>query len=41
MFGTDLPMPADVSKLFELIDGRPADEATEIRGGTAVKVFGL
>ena len=41
MFGTDLPMPADVSKLFELVDGRPADEATAIRGGTAVKVFGL
>ena len=41
MFGTDLPMPADVGKLYDLIDGRPADEATAIRGATAVKVFGL
>lgn len=41
MFGTDLPMPADVSKLFELVDARPADEAAAIRGGNAARVFGL
>jgi hypothetical protein len=34
-------MPADVSKLYALVDGRPADEAAAIRGATAVKVFGL
>lgn len=41
MFGTDLPMPADVPKLFELVDARPADEAAAIRGGNAARVFGL
>jgi aminocarboxymuconate-semialdehyde decarboxylase len=41
MFGTDLPMPADVPKLYELVDARPADEATAIRGGNAARVFGL
>jgi len=41
MFGTDLPMPADVGKLYDLVDGRPADEAAAIRGGNAVRVFGL
>jgi aminocarboxymuconate-semialdehyde decarboxylase len=41
MFGTDLPMPADVSKLYALVDGSPADEATAIRGANAVRVFDL
>ena len=41
MFGTDLPMPADVPKLYDLIDGRGAEEAAAIRGGNAARVFGL
>ncbi|NKB48674.1 MAG: amidohydrolase family protein [Alphaproteobacteria bacterium] len=41
MFGTDLPMPADVGKLFGLLDGRPAGEVAAIRGDNAVRVFGL
>jgi len=41
MFGTDLPMPADVGKLYELVDGRPAGEAAAIRGANAIKLFGL
>lgn len=41
MFGTDLPMPADVPKLFDLIDQRPSDQAAAIRGKNAERVFGL
>ena len=41
LFGSDLPMPADMPRLFELIDGRPADEARAIRGANAERVFGL
>ena len=41
MFGTDLPMPADVPKLYDLVDGRPAEEIAAIRGDNAVRVFGL
>jgi aminocarboxymuconate-semialdehyde decarboxylase len=41
MFGTDLPMPADVPKLYDLVDGRPPGEIAAIRGDNAVRVFGL
>jgi aminocarboxymuconate-semialdehyde decarboxylase len=41
MFGTDLPMPANVGRLYDLINERPDDEATAIRGANAVRVFGL
>jgi aminocarboxymuconate-semialdehyde decarboxylase len=41
LFGTDLPMPADVPKLFDLVDARPPGEAAAIRGGNAARLFGL
>lgn len=41
LFGTDLPMPADMPRLFELVDARPADEVAAIRGDNAARVFGL
>jgi aminocarboxymuconate-semialdehyde decarboxylase len=41
MFGTDMPMPANVGKLYDLINERPDDEAAAIRGANAVRVFGL
>ncbi|MBT5941853.1 MAG: amidohydrolase family protein, partial [Rhodospirillaceae bacterium] len=41
LFGTDFPMPCDVPKLYDMIDGRPADEAKAIKGGNAIKMFGL
>lgn len=41
MFGTDLPMPADVPKLYGLIDALPADQAAAIKGKNAEKMFGL
>jgi aminocarboxymuconate-semialdehyde decarboxylase len=41
MFGTDLPMPADVDTLYALVDRLPADQAAAIRAGNARKLFGL
>ena len=41
LFGTDLPMPADPDKLYQIIDHRPPDEAAAIRGGNAQRIFGL
>ncbi|MEK9660642.1 MAG: amidohydrolase family protein, partial [Alphaproteobacteria bacterium] len=41
MFGTDLPMPADVDKLYALVDRLPADQAAAIRSGNARDLFGL
>jgi hypothetical protein len=34
-------MPADVPKLYDLADGRPAGEIAVIGGDNAVRVFGL
>jgi len=41
MFGTDLPMGADVDALHELVDGLPGDQARAIRSGNARQVFAL
>ncbi len=41
LFGTDFPMPCDIPKLYDLIATRPADEAKAIKGGNAIKMFGL
>nr|HIL75451.1 amidohydrolase [Rhodospirillales bacterium] len=41
LFGTDFPMPCDVPKLFEMIGTRPTDEIKAIKGGNAMKLFGL
>ena len=41
MFGTDLPMPADVPRLYSLIDTLPADQADAIKCGNALRMFGL
>jgi aminocarboxymuconate-semialdehyde decarboxylase len=41
MFGTDLPMPADVDTMYALVDRLPADQAAAIRAGNARKLFGL
>lgn len=41
MFGTDLPMSADVDTLYALVDRLPADQAAAIRAGNARNLFGL
>ncbi len=41
LFGTDLPMPADVGKLYDMIGSRPKEEADKILGGNAERVFAL
>ena len=41
MFGTDLPMSADVETLYAVIDGLPADQVKAIKAGTAQRLFGL
>lgn len=41
MFGTDLPMPADVDRLYALVDRLPGDQAARIRSGNARELFGL
>lgn len=41
MFGTDLPMSADVDTLYALVDRLPADQAAAIKAGNARDLFGL
>ena len=41
MFGTDFPMPADIPKLYSLIDRLPDDQVAAIKGGNAQKMFNL
>jgi aminocarboxymuconate-semialdehyde decarboxylase len=41
MFGTDLPMGADVGALYAVVDRLPADQAAAIRAGNARDVFAL
>lgn len=41
LFGTDLPMPADVPKLYEIIDRLPADQRDAVKGGNAQRIFNL
>jgi aminocarboxymuconate-semialdehyde decarboxylase len=41
LFGTDLPMPADVPKLYEIIDRLPADQRDAVKGGNAERIFNL
>jgi len=41
LFGTDFPMPCDVPKLYNMIDTRSPKEAKAIKGGNALKLFGL
>jgi aminocarboxymuconate-semialdehyde decarboxylase len=41
MFGTDLPMTADVDTLYAVVDGLPADQAAAIRSANARRLFGL
>ena len=41
MFGTDFPMPADISKLKKLVERLPKDQISAIKNGNAVTVFGL
>ncbi|MEP4380585.1 MAG: amidohydrolase family protein [Alphaproteobacteria bacterium] len=41
MFGTDLPMSADVEKLYAVVDRLPADQVKAIKAGTARRLFGL
>lgn len=41
MFGTDLPMSADVDRLYAVIDRLPPDQVAAIKAGTARTVFGL
>jgi aminocarboxymuconate-semialdehyde decarboxylase len=41
MFGTDLPMSADVDRLYAVIDHLPADQARAIRSENAQALFGL
>lgn len=41
MFGTDLPMSADVETLYAVVDQLPADQVKAIKAGTAQKLFGL
>ena len=41
LFGTDFPMPCDIPKLFEMIETRPTEEIKAIKGGNAIKLFGL
>lgn len=41
MFGTDFPMPADIPKLYSLIDRLPPDQQKAIKSGNAMSMFGL
>ena len=41
MFGTDLPMSADVETLYAVVDRLPPDQVKAIKAGTAQKLFGL
>jgi aminocarboxymuconate-semialdehyde decarboxylase len=41
MFGTDFPMPADIPKLYSLIDRLPGDQVAAIKAKNAERVFGL
>lgn len=41
MFGTDLPMSADVEALYAVVDRLPADQVKAIRSGNAQRLFGL
>jgi aminocarboxymuconate-semialdehyde decarboxylase len=41
MFGTDLPMTADVDTLYAVVDRLPADQAAAIRAGNARRLFEL
>ncbi|NQV57489.1 MAG: amidohydrolase [Rhodospirillales bacterium] len=41
MFGTDFPMPCDVSRLKDLAGGLPKDQTDALLSGTAMEVFGL
>lgn len=41
MFGTDLPMSADVETLYAVVDRLPADQVKAIKSGTAQRLFGL
>ncbi|MDH5748775.1 MAG: amidohydrolase [Rhodospirillales bacterium] len=41
LFGTDFPMPADIPKLYSIIDSRPEDQSNAIKGGNAVRLFNL
>jgi aminocarboxymuconate-semialdehyde decarboxylase len=41
MFGTDLPMSADVETLYAMVDRLPADQVKAIKAGTAQRLFGL
>lgn len=41
MFGTDFPMPANIPKLFSLIDRLPGDQVSAIKGGNAERIFQL
>lgn len=41
MFGTDFPMPADISKLKNLVERLPEDQITAIKNKNAATVFTL
>jgi hypothetical protein len=41
MFGTDLPMGADVDALYAVVDRLPADQVAAIKAGNAREVFAL
>ena len=41
MFGTDLPMSADVEMLYAVVDRLPPDQVQAIKAGTAQRLFGL
>ena len=41
LFGTDFPMPNDIPKLYGIIDSRPDEESTAIKGGNAVRLLDL
>lgn len=41
LFGTDLPMTADVDTLYAIVDRLPADQAAAIKAGNARDLFGL
>jgi len=41
MFGTDLPMSADVETLYAVVDRLPSDQVKAIKAGTARRLFGL
>lgn len=41
LFGTDFPMPADIPKLYSLIDRLPGDQVAAIKGKNAETLFSL